>query len=137
MKHFIDLLGRICLAVIFLFEAYDSFRYFDETKQQMAEHGLVWQQDLLLSCAIMALLLGGILLLIGYRTTFGTILLLLYWVPVTFLVRDFWNQPPPELRLQSILFMKNLAVIGGLLIVMVNGSGRYSIKRLLATTHVP
>ena len=33
--------------------------------------------------------------------------------------------------------MKNLAVIGGLLIVMVNGSGRYSIKRLLATTHVP
>ena len=96
MKHFIDLLGRICLAVIFLFEAYDSFRYFDETKQQMAEHGLVWQQDLLLSCAIMALLLGGILLLIGYRTTFGTILLLLYWVPVTFLVHDFWNQPPPS-----------------------------------------
>lgn len=137
MKSIIDLIGRVFLAVIFLFEAYDSWRYWDETQRQMMECGLTWQQDLLLSGGIFALLLGGILLLIGYRTTFGTILLLLYWVPVTLIVHDFWNHPPPELRLQSILFMKNLAVTGGLLIVLVNGSGRYSIKRLLATTHVP
>ncbi|MCF8239163.1 MAG: DoxX family protein [Saprospiraceae bacterium] len=136
MKSIIDLIGRVFLSVIFLFEAYDSWRYWDETQRQMAESGLTWQPDLLLTCGIFALLLGGILLLIGYRTTFGTILLLLYWVPVTLIVHDFWNHPAPELRLQSILFMKNLAVTGGLLIVLVNGSGRYSIKRLLATTRV-
>ncbi len=136
MKHIIDLVGRIFIAVIFLFEAYDSFRYWEETKRQMTESGLTWQQDMLLTCGISALVLGGILLLIGYRTTFGTILLLLYWIPVTMIVHDFWNHEPPELRLQSILFMKNLAITGGLLIVLVNGSGRYSIKRLLATTRV-
>lgn len=136
MKHVIDLIGRIFIAVIFLFEAYDSLRYWEETKRQMTESGLTWQQDMLLTFGISALLLGGILLLIGYRTTFGSILLLLYWIPVTLIVHDFWNHEPPELRLQSILFMKNLAVTGGLLIVLVNGSGRYSIKRLLATTHV-
>ncbi|NJN33053.1 MAG: DoxX family protein, partial [Saprospiraceae bacterium] len=36
----------------------------------------------------------------------------------------------------SLHFMKNIAIVGGLLIVVVNGSGRYSIKRLFATTKV-
>jgi putative oxidoreductase len=136
MKHFLDLLGRIFISVIFLFEAYDSMRYYRETRLQMAEFGLTWNPDLMLSSAIFLLLLGGTLVLIGYRTTFGAILLLLYWVPVTLLVHDFWNKPPGELRIESIIFMKNLAITGGLLIILVNGSGRYSVKRLLATTRV-
>ncbi len=136
MKHFFDLVGRIFVSIIFLFEAYDSIRYFQDTKQQMAAYGLVWQPDFLLTCAIIALILGGTLVLIGYRSTFGAVLLLLYWVPVTLLVHDFWNMPKEMLRLESILFMKNLAITGGLLIILVNGSGKYSIKRLLATTRV-
>lgn len=136
MKHVLDLIGRVFLSVIFLFEAYDSIRYFKETKVQMAEFGLVWQQDMLLGTAIFGLLLGGTLVLIGYRATFGAILLLLYWVPVTLLVHDFWNKPPATLRLESIIFMKNLAIAGGLLIMLVNGAGKYSVKRLLATTRV-
>lgn len=136
MKNFLDLMGRVFISVIFLFDAYDSVRYFKETKVQMTEHGLIWQQDLLLGAAIFTLLLGGTLILIGYRTTFGALLLLLYWVPVTLLVHDFWNKPHGELRLDSILFMKNLAITGGLLIILVNGSGRYSVRRLLATTRV-
>jgi putative oxidoreductase len=136
MKHFFDLVGRIFVSIIFLFEAYDSIRYFQDTKQQMAAYGLVWQPDFLLTCAIIALILGGTLVFIGYRSTFGAVLLLLYWVPVTLLVHDFWNMPKEMLRLESILFMKNLAITGGLLIILVNGSGKYSIKRLLATTRV-
>lgn len=136
MKHLLDLIGRIFISVIFLFEAYDSMRYFKETKVQMASFGITWQPDFLLSLAIFVLLLGGTLVLLGYRSTFGAILLLLYWVPVTFLAHDFWNKPPGELRIESIIFMKNLAITGGLLIILVNGSGRYSIKRLLATTRV-
>ena len=137
MKHWLDLMGRIFLATIFLFEAYDSIWYFAETKEKMTIYGLTWQQDLLLVSAIVGLILGGVLVLIGYRATLGAVLLLAYWVPVTFIVHDFWNLPPgEELRLESILFMKNLAITGGLLIMVVNGSGRYSVRRLLATTRV-
>jgi len=39
-------------------------------------------------------------------------------------------------RIQAIMFMKNIAIMGGLLMIIVNGSGRYSIKRLLATLKV-
>jgi uncharacterized membrane protein YphA (DoxX/SURF4 family) len=74
-------------------------------------------------------------------------------LPVTFVVHDFWNVPPDCMvevrcaplqlettdlyrRMQGIVFMKNLAVSGGLLMVLVNGSGRLSVRRLFATTKV-
>jgi len=137
MKDLIDLIGRIFLAFLFLYEAYDSIFYFKETKVKMTQYGLTWNQDLLLIGAIILLLLGGTLVLIGYRTSFGAFLLLMYWVPLTFIIHSFWNDPEPHRRLQAILFMKNIAITGGLLMVWVNGSGRHSIKRLFATTRVP
>ena len=137
MKHIIDLIARTLLAVIFVFEAVDSILYYGDTKAKMTSYGLTWQQDFLLVSAIVILILGGILVLIGYRSKLGAILLILYWIPVTFIVHSFWNDPPDVQRMQSILFMKNLAITGGLLMIFVNGSGRISVKRLFATTHVP
>ncbi len=136
MRDITDLLGRIFLSAIFIFEAIDSTIYFGKTQRIMTQYGLTWNQDMLLYGAIFLLYLGGILVLLGYRSTFGAMLLLLYWVPVTFLVHDFWNSPKEELRLESILFMKNMAIIGGLLMIVGKGSGRYSMRRLLATTRV-
>ena len=136
MRDITDLLGRIFLSAIFIFEAIDSTIYFGKTQQIMTQHGLTWNQDLLLYGAIFLLYLGGILVLLGYRSTLGAILLLMYWAPVTFIVHDFWNSPKEELRLDSILFMKNMAIIGGLLMLVGKGSGRYSMRRLLATTRV-
>ncbi len=136
MRDLIDLIGRIFLATIFIFEAIDSTLYFDKTKQVMTMHHLTWNQNFLLYGAIFLLIAGGLMVLFGYRSTLGAILLLMYWVPVTFIVYDFWNSPKEDLREQSILFMKNIAIIGGLLMLAGKGSGRYSIKKLLATTRV-
>lgn len=154
MKNIIDLIGRVLLAFIFLYEAYDSTFFFKATKQKMLDYGLMWQTEFLLYGAITLLTLGGLLVLSGYRSSFGAILLLLYYIPVTFIVHDYWNLPfdcmlefdcqevplKGEMiyrRLQAILFTKNLAIIGGLLMIWVNGSGQYSIRRLFATTKVP
>ena len=103
----------------------------------MQEYGLTWNPRLLLYASIFLLVLGGILVLIGYRSGFGATLLLLYWIPLTFVVHSWWNDPEDIKRIQSILFMKNLAIAGGLLVVVVNGSKRWSVKRLFATTRVP
>lgn len=103
----------------------------------MTDIGITWNQDMLLFAAIFLLAMGGLMVLFGYRSTLGAIMLLIYWVPVTFMVHDFWNcAEKVELRNQSILFMNNIAIIGGLLMLVGKGSGRYSIKRLLATTRV-
>ncbi|HRN33852.1 MAG TPA: DoxX family protein [Saprospiraceae bacterium] len=136
MKDFLDLLGRIFIATIFIYEAYDSIYYFHMTKATMSMYGLGWRQDLLLVGAIILLVLGGLMVLIGYRSSFGAILLILYYLPVTLIVHSFWNDPVKVQRIQAIMFMKNIAIMGGLLMIIVNGSGRYSIKRLLATLKV-
>jgi len=136
MRDVTDLIGRIFLSAIFIFEAIDTILYIDKTKATMDQYGLTWNQNLLIYGTIFLLLGGGLMVLLGYRSTFGALLLLLYWVPVTFLVHDFWNYPKDQLRLQSILFMKDVAIIGGLLMLAGKGSGRYSMKRLMATTRV-
>lgn len=137
MKNWLDLISRMCLATIFLYEAYDSIAYFQQTKKTMDAYGLSSNQDLMLTGAIVLLLLGGILILIGYKASFGAFLLLVYWIPLTFIVHSFWNDPVEVRRLQSIMFMKNIAITGGLLAVLVNGAGKYSVKRLLAAVRSP
>ncbi len=137
MKDFIDLLGRVLLSAIFLWDAFDRIRHFDSTKVKMTSFGVVWQQDFLLYGSIIFVALGGLMLLIGYRTGLAVVLLLIYWIPFTFIVHPFWNFSGDfTQRIESIEFMKNMAIAGGLFMVFSNGSGRYSIKRMLATTRV-
>jgi len=93
MKDVLDLVGRILIAFIFLYEAYDSIAFFKQNKMTMTEFGVTWNQDLLLYGSIFLLLLGGILILIGYRVAFGAFCLLLYWIPLTFILYSWWNDP--------------------------------------------
>ncbi len=154
VRNIIDLIGRVLISFIFFYEAYDSFVYFGRTVKKMEYYGLTWNQDALLWGAILLLILGGLSVLTGYRAKLGAFLLLCYWIPLTFTVHDFWNVPVtcefhiscPDIglegtdlyrRLQGFLFMKNLAIIGGLLILLVNGSGPLSIRKIFATTYVP
>lgn len=136
MKDILDLVGRILIAFIFLYEAYDAIAYYGATKETLDDYGLTWNQDFLLIGMITLLIIGGLLVLIGYRSSLGAILLLLYWIPLTFIVHSFWNDAPEFVREESMNFMKNLAIMGGLFMVLVNGSGRYSVRRLFATTKV-
>ncbi len=137
MKDIFDLVGRVLLSFIFLYEAYDYIAYFKANKVVMSAYGINWNQNLLIYGAIFLLLIGGLMLLTGYRSRLGAILLLLYWVPVTLVVHSFWNDPPEVQRMQSILFTKNLAITGGLLMASVNSAGKHSIRRLFATYRVP
>ncbi len=131
MKDILDVLARWCIALIFLYEAYDSIAFGKLTKEKMTSYGLTWQQDTLFLMAVSVLVVGAIFLFIGYRTKFAAILLLCYWLPLTFIVHSFWNDPDDIRRIQSIFFMRNIAIVGGLLMIYIHGSGRFSVRRLL------
>ena len=138
MKDLFDLLGRLLLAFYFLFEAYDYFAYEQLNKSAMIIYGLDFYQDLFLYGAIFLLVLGGATIALGYRMRLGAVLILLYWIPLTFIVHDFWTEPAGSdaYRLQSLFFIKNLAIMGGLLIAATHTSGRYRLRRIFATTNV-
>ena len=137
MYHIFDLLGRILISAIFIFEAVDSILFAEKMKATMAEYGITWNQDFLLYTSIVLLVIGAIMLLIGYRIRLGVWLLLLYWLPVTFIVYSFWNDPQETQRLNAILFMKNIAIAGGLLMIAAHGGGRFAIQRLFVVSKIP
>jgi len=137
MNHLFDLFGRIMMSAIFVFEAIDSIMYAEQTKKTMQEYGIFWKPDLLLYLSISMLLLGALLLLTGYRIRFGVLLLLLYWIPVTCIVYSFWNDHADTQRLNAIVFRKNIAIAGGLLIIAAQGGGTFSIKRIMRVSKIP
>lgn len=137
MKPIADLIARIFIAFLFFFEAYDTLKFHKDTIEAMAYYGLTWNPSFLLNSGIVLLILGATLVLLGYRARLGAFLLLLYWLPVTFVIYSFWNDPIEIQRTNSLIFMRNLAIAGGLLVILANGSGDYSVKRLLNVMRFP
>lgn len=125
------------MSAIFFYEAIDSIMYSEQTRTTMADYGILWSQDLLLYGSIVMLFIGALMLLFGYRVKFGVWLLLIYWLPVTFIVYSFWNDPVELQRMNAIFFMRNIAVAGGLLIIASHGAGKYSIRRLTRVSRLP
>ncbi len=136
MKDIFDLIGRGLISFIFFFESYDKLFFMHATRDTMTAYHILWKQDFLIYGSCFCLTLGALLILLGYRSALGAFLILMYWIPVTFILDKFWDAPDADRRNLSLHFMKNIAIAGGLLMVLVNGSGRYSVKRLLATTRV-
>jgi putative oxidoreductase len=132
MKDTLDLIARVLISTFFFFEAADNMIFYQLNLDKMVAYGLSWNPEVFLVGATILLVLGGLMLLIGYRAGLAGFFLLCYWLPLTFVVHDWWNMDPGELRrIQSFLFTKNLAIMGALLLIMANGSGRFSVRRLL------
>jgi putative oxidoreductase len=137
LKDIAELLARIWISFVFIYEALDALVFFHKTKATMTAYGILWQQDLVLKVTIFILLIGGILVLIGYFARVGATMLLLYWLPMTLIVYSFWDDPGELRRLHTLYFMRNLALCGGLLLLIANGAGKYSIKRLIYIMKLP
>jgi putative oxidoreductase len=70
------------------------------------------------------LLAGGVSILLGYRTQVGAKLLILFLIPATLLFHLNFADP-----MQQIQFFKNLALMGGLLLLIQTGAGYWSVDR--------
>ncbi|KXK39642.1 MAG: DoxX family protein [Bacteroidetes bacterium OLB9] len=114
MKDVAELLARILIAFVFIYEALDSLVFFNKAKATLVAYGITWQPNLIMYMLITILLVGGVLVLIGYQVRFGAALLLIYWLPYTLIVYSFWDDAPEFKRLHTLYFMRNLALCGGL-----------------------
>ncbi len=137
MKDIYDLLGRIFISLIFLYEILDIIFFWANNKETMETYGITWRQDLLLVGVLILLFIGSTLVIIGYYAGFGAFLLLLYWLPFTAVVHSFWNEPLEVQRTETLNFMSNMAICGGLLLLMANGAGKFSVRRLIHSLRLP
>jgi len=119
------LLGRILYSAIFIMAAPNHFT--KGTIAFAANHGVPLAAIAVPLSGVMALL-GGISILLGYKARMGACLLVLFLLPVTIMMHNFWAVADPMIAMtQRIMFMKNLSMMGAALLISYFGSGPLSI----------
>jgi uncharacterized membrane protein YphA (DoxX/SURF4 family) len=99
--------------------AYASTPLFLKDWMEMA----VNSPTLWLAMAATCEIVGGLLIFLGMWVRFGALILVLFLIPTTFLFHDFWQLQGPDRALEMTMFLKNLSIIGGLLILLAYGKG--------------
>jgi putative oxidoreductase len=130
MRHLTALLARIALSAIFLVSGWAKLTDPAAAVGYMNTQG-VPDAQVLVYVAGMAELLGGLSLMFGFLTRIGALGLFAFLAVTNFYFHDFWNLTGMEEKMQMVQFMKNLAIMGGLLMIGASGAGRYSLDAIV------
>ncbi len=121
-------LGRLLLAIVFLWGALGKFTMPEAMMGYMTSKGLT-HVALGMYVAAFAELIGGVCLIIGYRTRLAAIGLLVFTIIVSFTMHQFWLEQGQEQMADMTNFMKNIAIMGGLLVLAASGPGKWSVDK--------
>lgn len=120
-RNHLSLIARILLSSLFLKSGIDKILHPIGTQQYMAAHGMPFTEVFLVA-AIAVELVAGLSLLLGYKVRWGAAILALFLIPATLIFHtNFADQ------IQSLMFMKNLSILGGLLMVIQYGGGQITL----------
>ena len=147
MQKFICFLGRLCFSIIFIVAGIQKIFNWDASEQQLVNQMLDvlsksyhqgWAQGLfdrvlplaptLLVVGTIIEILGGLLVLLGIQVRFGAFILCVFLIPVTLLFHNFWALTGTEQQVQIAMFLKNLSIFGGGLVLLAFGKGPKKIK---------
>jgi putative oxidoreductase len=121
----VALLGRLFFALIFLAAAPNHFA--SQTIAYAASQGVPLASIAVPISGIIALL-GGLSILLGYHARIGAGLIALFLIGVTPMLHNFWTVGDPMARqMQMIMFMKNVSMLGGALLITQFGAGPWSL----------
>jgi len=125
VKAFGSLIGRILLVLIFLKSGIGKIENFEGTAQYMAKFGMS-NTSFFLFGAIVFELVGSVTVILGYFTRLGALLILIFLIPTTLIFHaNFADQ------IQMIMFVKNVSMFGGCLLLLSTGPGRLSLDYFL------
>jgi putative oxidoreductase len=125
-SRYAPLAARVLLAHIFILSGLHKIVAFAATQIYMQSAG-VPAAKFFLVLAIAIEVLAGAGLLLGWATRASGLLLAAFLVPVTLVFHAFWNFTGVEQQQQLVEFMKNLAIMGGLLAIAAQGAGELSL----------
>jgi putative oxidoreductase len=115
------LAGRVLFTLLFLMSSLGHFSR--QTIAYAASQGVPLASIAVPISGILALA-GGLSILLGYRARLGAWLIALFLVPVTLMMHKFWTVGDPMMaQMQQIMFLKNMTMLGGALLISQFGAG--------------
>ncbi len=126
MKYIV-LLGRILYTAIFIAASLGHFS--QDTVAFAADAGIPMAPILVPLMGIVGFL-GGLSVLIGFKARFGAWLLVIFLIPSTFWLHQFWNVADVvDAGIQKAMFLKNLSMLGAAFLITYFGSGPMSVDK--------
>lgn len=122
------LIGRILIAIMYVPAGWSKIGGFEGTAKYIASKGLP-MPEVGAVIAIAVEILAGIALLVGWKTRWAALVLAVFTVAATVFFHNFWAVAADQQMVQRLMFNKNVAIIGGLLLAYAFGPGRYSVDK--------
>jgi putative oxidoreductase len=125
-ENIAPLVGRCMVAAVFILSGLQKVQNWDGTALYMAQHGLSTIGPLL-ALTVVVEIGCGLGLIIGFRTRLLALILFGFTLAVSFVMHDFWAVDDADLaRTEMLFFAKNMAIAGGLLMLVGLGAGNWS-----------
>ncbi len=131
MNTYLNPLARFLVALIFIMSGVGMVFGFVQTAAMMQGVGFP-APSLFLVGAILLEIVGGIFLLVGYKTRWASLALIVFLIPATLIFHAANLGDPAQTQMQMIQVLKNLAILGALLKFAADGAGAYSFDNSLA-----
>ena len=122
----VTLVGRILVSLVFLGSGLSKVAAFSQMTPLLQSKGLPLPA-VALGIAAAIEILGGLAVLAGFQAKIAAWILFVYLIPATLLFHNFWAMQGIERMDNQAHFMKNVAILGGLLLLAASGPGAYSI----------
>ncbi len=126
LQNPLSLIGRLLLALLFLPAGISKIGGFAGTAGYIASKGLPLP-EVGAAIAIAVEILGGLALILGFGTRLAALALALFTLVATFIFHNYWGVPADQAFVQQLMFYKNIAVVGGLLVLAAHGAGAWSL----------
>ena len=125
-RNALNLLGRLLIVALFLPAGLAKLSGFDGTVGYFTSLGIA-APTLAVIATIVVEVVGSLALLVGFQTRVVAVVMALFTLVASVTAHAFWAAPADQAFVAQLLFFKNIAVIGGLLVLASSGAGLWSI----------
>jgi putative oxidoreductase len=118
--------ARVLLALMFVLSGFGKLTGLEGTAGYIASKGLPAPMLLAVAAGVVELV-AGVLLIVGWQARWAALALAGFTVVASVIFHNYWAMPAEQQMMQQLMFMKNMAVVGGLLVVFAFGAGSLSL----------
>jgi len=123
---YVSLAGRILLALMFIPAGFGKLTNIGGTAGYIASGGLPFPSLLAVLAGALELF-GGLALVIGFKVRWVGLAMALFTLVASMVFHPFWSVPEAQQMVTKLLFMKNISVVGGMLLISALGAGALSV----------
>ena len=126
IQNSLTFIGRLLFVLLFLPAGIGKLTGFAGTVGYIASVGLPLP-TVGAALALTVEIVGSVALLAGFGTRTAALVLAAFTLVASFFFHNFWGAPADQAFVQQLLFFKNIAVVGGLLVLATHGAGAFSL----------